>query len=57
MNLQGGCIAFPVGNCLFVNVNLVGDLLLEELEVKTAGADMVASQPWSLEASEPMRPI
>jgi len=31
--LRGGCVAFPVGNCLFTNADLGGNLLLEEFEV------------------------
>jgi len=37
-----GCVAFPVGNRLFVNPDVVGNLLLEKSKVDPAGADVVA---------------
>jgi len=37
-----GCVDFPVSNGLFVNSNLVGNLLLEEIQVQAARSDMVA---------------
>jgi hypothetical protein len=37
-----GCVAFPVANRSFVNANLVRNLLLEEFEVQTARANVVA---------------
>jgi len=41
VNLRGGCVAFPVGNCLFVDADLGGNLLLEEFEVQPPSADMI----------------
>lgn len=40
-NFGDGCVAFPKGNRRFVNANLVGDLLLEELEVQTPRANLI----------------
>ncbi len=37
-----GCVAFPVGNCGFVNADLFRNLPLQEIEVQTARADMIA---------------
>ena len=41
-DLRDGCVAFPAGNGLFVNPDLVGNLLLEEIEVQAVGAETVA---------------
>ena len=41
-NGRNGCVAFPVRNGGFVDADLVGNLLLEEVEVETPGADVVA---------------
>lgn len=41
-DLRDGCVAFPIDNRHFVNANFVSYLRLEEIEVKTARADMVA---------------
>lgn len=40
-DLGSGCVAFPTGNRHLVNANLVGNLLLEELEVQTARANLI----------------
>lgn len=40
-DLGDACVAFPTGNRHFVNANLVGYLLLEELQVEAARADVV----------------
>ena len=41
VNLRRGCVAFPAGNGLFVNPDLVGNLLLEEVQVEATLADVV----------------
>ena len=40
-DLGDSCVAFPIGNGQFVSANLVGNLLLEELEVQPTRAQMV----------------
>ena len=40
-DLGDGCVAFPAGNGLFVNPDLVGNLLLEELKVESPRAEMI----------------
>jgi hypothetical protein len=37
-----GCVDFPIGNRQFVNADLVGNLLLEEIGVQPPRANMVA---------------
>jgi len=37
-----GCVAFPVRNRSCVDLYLLGNLLLKEFQVQTAGADMAA---------------
>jgi hypothetical protein len=39
---RSGCVAFPVGNRDFVNPNLLGNFPLEEIEVQSVAADVVA---------------
>ena len=39
---RNGCVAFPVGNREFVNADLVGNLLLQKLEVQAVLAHVVA---------------
>ena len=39
---RNGCVAFPVGNREFVNADLVGNLLLQELEIQAALWEVVA---------------
>ena len=40
-DLGDGCVAFPAGNSLFVNSDLVGNLLLKEFEVQPTRANMI----------------